>query len=460
MSPSERKKAVPGINFQDLPVETIIDTLQNLDVSSLSSVSGVSKRLKRIIEANWAVMLRPIINREMTPIGPLLHVLSVCDTKAKPPLFKFNFASDEEMSSSEDHSASDDGYSASGDEGDGDEEESSNEDDDTLDDTDIETDTDDDSPGNIDDALAIKINTPCPDADALAGAALPDKWAEGLSYSSVMRVCRIIKAWEAEFHRFRFAYPHHRRTLEQHELFRLRHAIYVWWRYACHFHDRGCIATGEDDDVDSLIARMDFVRQFSTSQLHELRDMWETVKSAVAREICPSILAVRRQSGFVLSSAEAARVGWGDAVENGQVVLTLVKLRPEDMLHLLVNRHQFATKASIIQFARLKNPWIENSVETFSDSIQWALWERERQLVAEYGARALHRRWYFPPLGFYPRPWGGIVDYKKPETEQLRNVYSRDVGVGTQYWIDDHGGPRRYLARQAPTGRLVVGRGW
>lgn len=161
--------------------------------------------------------------------------------------------------------------------------------------------------------------------------------------------------------------------------------------------------------------------------------------------------------GNVLSWVEAARVGWGDVVENRQVLRTIMKLRPEDILFLLVNRHRFATKASIIQFARLKNPWIEDSVETFSDAIQWALWERERQLVAEYGQRALHRRWYFPRMGFFPRPWGGIADYKRPETEQLRGIYSRDTGAGTRYWIDDHGGPWRYMSRLVPRGRLVVG---
>ncbi|KAK0626110.1 hypothetical protein B0T14DRAFT_93879 [Immersiella caudata] len=455
MSSAHRNRVVSGLNFQDLPVETLVEILQNLDISSIASVSQVSKRLKKVIETNWAIALRPAINRDMTPISPFLQVLRVCDSKVAPPAVKFNFSvSDDGVSSSDEQSASDDDDSTSGDEVD-----SSAEDEESDVETDVETDSDDEGPGNIDDALAIKINSPGPEDDGLTTGVLPDQWAEGLSYRTVMRVCRFIKAWELEFHRLRFACPHHRRTLEHHELFRLRHAIYVWWRYTCHFHDGACLVDGEDENVDSPIVRMEFVRQFSTSQLHELRDMWETIKSAVGREVCPSISAVRRQSGHLLSWAEAARVGWGDPVENGQVVRTIMKLRPEDILYLLVNRHRFATKASIIQFARFKNPWIEDSVETFSDSIQWALWERERQLVAEYGPRALHRRWYFPPLGFYPRPWGGIVDYKKVETEQLRDVYSRDTGAGT-HWIDDHGGPRRYLARQVPSGRLVVSRGW
>jgi hypothetical protein len=288
--------AVSGLSFQDLPVETLIEILQNLDISSVASVSKVSKRLKKIIETNWVVTLRPIINRDMTPIGPFLQVLSVCDSKVAPPVAKLCFAaSDDDVPSSGELSASDDDDSTSGDEED-DEVDSSAEDDETDVETDVETDSDDDNPGNIDDALAIKINSPGPDDNGFAAGALPDQWAEGLSYKSVMRVCRFIKAWELEFHRLRFACPHHRRTLEQHELFRLRHAIYVWWRYSCHFHDGACLADSEDGNVDSPIARMDFVRQFSTSQLHELRDMWETIKSAVGREVCPSVSAVRRQS--------------------------------------------------------------------------------------------------------------------------------------------------------------------
>ncbi|KAK5660807.1 hypothetical protein OQA88_12175 [Cercophora sp. LCS_1] len=445
-----------ALRLEAMPVEIIIDILRDVDIGAIDAISKTSKRLRKIVEANWSVILRPVIDREMTPVRSFVQVLDVFHsrppgTHTNPaiagnsiPSFDEGSTSGEELVVFEDDGGSSDGILDSDDE-----------EDDDGEDTDSEGD-ENDNIASIDDILALESSVSETVKD-LSDEYLTDRWALGLSYNMVMKVCRLVKVWEQEFHRLRFAYPHLRRTLREHELRRLRHSLFVWWMYTCHFHDG---PRGGDQDINSPVVRMEFVRQYSTSQLHEVRDMWETVKSAVGREICPSVPAVRRQSGHILSWAEASRVGWGDIVENNQVLGTIMKLRPEDILHLLVNRHRFATKASIIQFARFKNPWIEDSIETFSDSIQWALWERERQLVAEFGARALHKRWYFPQFDYFPRPWGGIVDYKRAETEHLRDVYSRDNGVGATFWIDDHGGPRRYLARQVSPGRLVVSRSW
>jgi hypothetical protein len=60
--------------------------------------------------------------------------------------------------------------------------------------------------------------------------------------------------------------------------------------------------------------------------------------------------------GKLLTREEGARVGWGDVPENLDIVDTMMKLRPEDVLHLLVYRHRYATKASVVQFVRLKHP--------------------------------------------------------------------------------------------------------
>ncbi|KAK0740832.1 hypothetical protein B0T18DRAFT_217662 [Schizothecium vesticola] len=446
-SPCHQRQSVAATSLDALPVEILIDILQCVNIESLDAISKTSRRLNKIIEANWTVILRPVITREMAPVSSFMLVLGACSSKAvqetrtPPPVHGSNQPDDQPFPDDESDN------------------ESIGDADDDLSDDDVDEDGDDASTGtlgSIDDVLSIEATSSTYSVDGHSRDTLPDQWATGLLYADIMHACRTVKRWEQEFHRHRFACPHYRRTLQQHELRRLRHGLYAWWRYSYYFHDTSAFVGDENQNVDSPAVRMSFVRQFSTSQLHEIRDMWETIKSAVGREVCPSVSAVRQQSGNVLSWVEAARVGWGDVKENRQVLRTIMKLQPEEILFLLVNRHRFATKASIIQFARLKNPWIEDSVETFSDAIQWALWERERQLVAEYGQRALHRRWYFPRMGFFPRPWGGIADYKRPETEQLRGVYSRDTGAGTRYWIDDHGGPWRYMSMLVPRGRLIV----
>jgi len=286
---------ISATGLQDLPVETIITILQNLEIESVDHVSQVSKRFRKIIATNWTVILRPVIKREMAPVQPFIHVLrSFISTVHVTPLKPNLAGSFEEIPSSEHGSTSEEDVISESNE------ESSDED--SLSDSDSDTsESDEDGPGNIDDLLALEMQHDERESNVTVDDKLPDQWALGLSYAFIIKICRCAKAWEQEFHRLRFAYPHHRRTLHTHELQRLRRSLYVWWQYACEFHEQNHGVEGEDQNGDRPVARMSFMRRFSTSQLHELRDMWETIKSAVGREICPSVAAVRRQSvGFRL----------------------------------------------------------------------------------------------------------------------------------------------------------------
>lgn len=432
-------------SLSGLPVEIVIEILQNTGVLDVHSVSRVSKRFKNIITANWAVILRPVLTKEMAPVDAFMRVFDVCSPQVAVPL---EFAPENEAAESTDEEGEEngDGESNASDDEDGDGNETPDEGDNSSDGIDTilsmsEGDEEEDKP-----------NARKDEKDTLLA-----NWASGLSYRTVMGVCLAIKGWEYEFHRLRFSCPHHQRSLQDHELQRLRHGLYVWWMYAAYFHERETQTKllGPDN-------RIVFMRQLSTSHLHEITDMWETVKSAVSREVCPSISDVMARSGGSLSWREAERVGWGEEEENEQILGTIMKLRPEDLLRLLVNRHRFATKASVIQFARLKNPVIEDSVETLSDAVQITILEREWMLVCKYGGRALNRRWYFPPKGYFPRPWGGIVDYKRPETEELRGRYAQDhgEGMGVAFPINANLAERRFVVRQGGPGRLGVSRTW
>ena len=133
-------------------------------------------------------------------------------------------------------------------------------------------------------------------------------------------------------------------------------------------------------------------------------------------------------------------MGWGDVAENRDVLDTMLKLAPEDILHLLVYRHRYATKASVVQFIRLRHPRyasspclppltprletnhtpsIEDSVETFSNAI-----------LDVMEMRGVGPNWPFP-CGGYPSHVGGILDHKEPEKELLRATYAADGGTGT-----------------------------
>lgn len=109
---------------------------------------------------------------------------------------------------------------------------------------------------------------------------------EGLE--PLLGFCRTIKRWETEFPRLRFAeVPDHTRSLRSHELCRLRRGLYFWWRFATAFHGpTPCLDNSPQE-------RRVFMRQLSITELHEVWDMWQTIRRAVARKVCPSIRAVR-----------------------------------------------------------------------------------------------------------------------------------------------------------------------
>lgn len=138
-----------------------------------------------------------------------------------------------------------------------------------------------------------------------------------------------------------------------------------------------------------------------------------------------------------MSRADASRIGWGDPVENDVILATMMKLAPEDVLHLLMFRHRYTTKASLVRFIRLKNPSIEQSIETFSEAIMLTIHEREMMIANEGGPDALEPGVYFPHPSGFPCRWGGVIDYRSRELERLREVYDKDAGKGIHYCIED-----------------------
>jgi hypothetical protein len=94
----------------------------------------------------------------------------------------------------------------------------------------------------------------------------------------LLALCRVVRRWEAEFPRLRFASaPMFSRGLREHELGRLRGALYLWWRFARVFHGQrdAAAATGAVVGVENNVdARRGFMRRFSSARLHEAFDLW------------------------------------------------------------------------------------------------------------------------------------------------------------------------------------------
>ncbi|KAK4040453.1 hypothetical protein C8A01DRAFT_35494 [Parachaetomium inaequale] len=120
----------------------------------------------------------------------------------------------------------------------------------------------------------------------------------------------------------------------------------------------------------------------------------------------------------------------------------MMKLPPDDMLHLLVHRHRYATKSSVVDFVRFRHPRcvylassssgirtnglidvtrrsrIEESAETFSRAVFCVL--RERNL-GPTGP--------FLCAGF-PEVHGGVLDHERFTGEKTRGLFDGDAGVG------------------------------
>lgn len=260
----------PSRVLLDLPNEILNEVLSNMDMETLFQMSRVNRLFNKIVAAHWPSIMYPILERDFAPVEPLFRVFDVCSSKesvsALDRFFDGNvFIGERLVAGSSSFDSSDDALSDKGGEGSG---------------------SDKEKHKNGVTRLSL--------SDGLA----------------VFKVCLAVKRWEREFARLRFAgRPEHTRTLRPHEFERLRLGLYVWWRYARCFHAPFCLGDesggsggyGFEDQRRFWLRRphvspdirCNFMRQYSTTQLHAISDVWDTIRSAVGREVCPSIAAVR-----------------------------------------------------------------------------------------------------------------------------------------------------------------------
>ena len=227
------------VRFEDLPVETVIETISHLDFDGLDNMLRVNRRLRRIIEAYWSSVLPGILEREFSPVEDFFGALR-----------------------------------------------------------DIALPVED--LGGWDSSFVKEdLCSPNQSLSELLNAGLPELPSTKRLHF-ILAFCRTVKRWEMEFQRQRFFhYPECSRSFRHHELSRLRQGLYAWWRFARYFH--GGAQFGHNSQSAAYSPRLPstglemerrFMWRFSTAQLHDVLDMWETVRSAVGREVCPSVEVV------------------------------------------------------------------------------------------------------------------------------------------------------------------------
>ncbi|KAK3943545.1 hypothetical protein QBC46DRAFT_34873 [Diplogelasinospora grovesii] len=358
-STTDKKMAAQGLTIEGLPIEVLLDILSHLDIGSLTTISHTSQRLRATIIANWNAILLPILQRDFSPVGSLVELLELRTSGNKVP----PTASCRDV------------------------------------------------------AIPVDNHKDIPVHQLLARLS-------PISRQCTLKVCLTIKGWEREFQRLRFAWhPEHSRCLFEHELERLRQALYTWWQFALYFHYE------VEENLDGSATRTHFIRRLSTAAIHETLDMWMTIEAGLLAEVFPSVQRVEKLSGGTLTTAEAARLGWGEEYESSIIVATVMRLPPDDLLHILVYRHRYATKASMAQAIRLRNPWIEEGLESFTDALISNMWPRTPEhtdfslLPGPLNHRGTVTR-------MFPNYFGGIIDHDTPEHEGFRVRYSDDGGIG------------------------------
>jgi hypothetical protein len=221
------KMSTSELHLERFPAEIICNIFSQLDLEGALDLAKSSIIFASIFRKNWSAILLPILEREFSPLDSLLQI-------AEP--FRHDFS----------------------------------------------------TPGGMWLKRRVYFHGRLVCEEDRKGLLGPINYRQE-HMKSLIRMCKAVKGWEAIFPRLRFAQrTQFARSLHEHENERLRSALYNWWRYAIYFHQDLEQSKLGARDPRRLDIGCNNLRRFSTAQLYELQDLWETVKCAVATEVCPS----------------------------------------------------------------------------------------------------------------------------------------------------------------------------
>ncbi|KAB5585304.1 hypothetical protein GE09DRAFT_1070180 [Coniochaeta sp. 2T2.1] len=245
---------------------------------------------------------------------------------------------------------------------------------------------------------------------------------------NIMEVVKAVSQWELAIPRLRFAkVTVERRSLRPHEKERFRRALYTLWRYSNTYHKHF-----DDHDVredwfrsrEFRELRANSLRALSTAELHELKDLWETIRSAVTTQLCPSYSllldtearprfpSVRIHSNLIqgnwISDQDLDERSWGDEPGYSFIIGNVLRLAPDQLITLLdhIAAYPTAKKITLRKWFRSLHPTYDRALETLSDTLDAVLAER-LSTVQEEMRPELMRFW---EVNRFPNPSGGILD--------------------------------------------------
>jgi hypothetical protein len=148
---------------------------------------------------------------------------------------------------------------------------------------------------------------------------------------------KIADRWTELYPRLRWRFASdNRRLLKAQEKERLRGAVYNHWTYTTLFHSR--TFTNYSPDPPSPVSLDDprhrLLRTLSTIQQIQLSEYLSHIETLVELDLYPSYSVVLEQYPHSLPHKSLSKLGWGEGSEYRRLVRDIMKLGPEDLLHL------------------------------------------------------------------------------------------------------------------------------
>lgn len=234
----------------------------------------------------------------------------------------------------------------------------------------------------------------------------------------IVHVGRTAQRWEHIFPAKKWKTDYaNRRLLSTRERYVVRRAIYRLWLFSKAFHNSANVRTcrGIPEVVRERTA---LLHNFSTAELTEMLDIHQVLRDVMANNICPSNGNMRQKfqkrypdsnphqllfnihlnyppapSSFIPESwfhnsptangrwhqqpsrwLDPGAEGWGDDITHYYVVEDMMKLNPEQILHL---RDQCSFKVQVESYLKeTAGEWFINNGETFSETLAFVLKQR------------------------------------------------------------------------------------
>ncbi|KAI5201469.1 hypothetical protein AUEXF2481DRAFT_44893 [Aureobasidium subglaciale EXF-2481] len=238
---------------------------------------------------------------------------------------------------------------------------------------------------------------------------------------SIVKVGRIARKWEEmyPFKKWKTDFEN-RRDITDGERFRLRRALYRLWLFSRAFHD-GAILRWMRCLPALQHERTLLLHNFSSVELAEMLDVHNMLRDTISSNICPSNGTVSRKfqkrfphSNYQLlfnthlnlpppssfaqhgeyhcsevaaskshnkytptARHEPGAEGWGDDILHYYVVEDMLKLDPEQLIHLKENAPY---KSQVEAYIKSKGDWFDNNGETFVQTLHQVIHDRGQDM--------------------------------------------------------------------------------